>query len=114
MKGIPFLQYLRPSGRPNMGFFDRSEQIEQLAQSIIDLGYRFTAEMLTTGEISLAVEGPDGDIACRIAPNGPAVLAAVDDLVRAAATMLKIQIYSTPDQEAHDERHANDSRKQGT
>lgn len=86
---IPFTQYLRPDGRTRHETVDRPAHIEALAQEFIKRGGRFEAEMLTTGHVSLTacvkVEGEPTDIAIRICDNGPAVLEAVDELVKEAS-----------------------------
>jgi hypothetical protein len=96
---IPFTQYLRPYGRPIDESIERPPEIEQLAQQFIAAGGRFEAEVLTTGHVSLTaammVDGETGDggemqdIAIRVVDNGPAVLTAVDELVREAAQTME-------------------------
>jgi len=86
---IPFTQYLRPDGRKKMISIERPPEIEALAQSFLDRGGWFEAEVLTTGHVSLTAcfNMPDGDndIEIELAQNGPGVEAAVDRLVRKAA-----------------------------
>ncbi len=84
MREIPFTQFLRPDGRPRYGGFDRPDEIADLAEQIIDAGYNFTCEMLTTGQVSVAVGDHEGDLATRVTPNGPDVLAAIDSMIREA------------------------------
>lgn len=91
MPSIPFTQYVRPNGRPRNGSIERPDEIVAIARMIIVVhGCSFTAEVLTTGQVSLACEHPeDGDIAIEIVANGPAIPAAVDRMIREAAAYLR-------------------------
>ncbi len=93
MPEIPFTQFLRPDGRTRLGSFCRPDEIADLAKKIIDAGYNFTCEMLTTGQISLAVADANGcnggDLTTRVVRNGPEVLAAIDDMIRSTAERLE-------------------------
>jgi hypothetical protein len=80
---IPATQYMRPDGRAVEGSIPISD-IETLdrADALIRQGYRFTLEVLTTGQISLAVEGPipgedgeEGDIGVAVFSNAPGAIA---------------------------------------
>lgn len=86
---VPFTQYHLPDGRKSDTGIDRPADIEALAQSFIDRGGWFEAEVLTTGHVSLTAcfDMPDGDndIEIELVPNGPGVPEAVDRLVRRAA-----------------------------
>lgn len=80
---IPFTQYLLPDGRKKSVSIERPDEIETRARRLIDAGYRFECEVLTTGDISLTVVDPydEGDIAIEVVSNGPEVPVAVDRLV---------------------------------
>jgi hypothetical protein len=88
---IPFTQYLLPDGRTRPGAVERSGDIEEKARRIIDAGFRFEAEVLRTGEVSLTVFDPEEevDVDIEIGDNLPgAVGPLVDRLVeRFAATL---------------------------
>ena len=73
---IPFTQFLMPDGRIRDGGFKRSAEIEKMAAEVLDTGGRFTSEMLSTGEISIAYEkqGEDQDVEVDVVKNGPEVL----------------------------------------
>ena len=100
---IPFVQFLRPNGRQVRITIDtrvlhpgESAETDQLVQRILAAGYRFEAEVLSTGEASFEClkDVPDPDcndtVAMEIVPNGPEVPAAVLRLVRTAAQILKL------------------------
>lgn len=80
---IPFTQYLRPDGRARDVSIERPEEIERKALQIIQAGYVFECEELTTGHASLTIADPrkGDDVAIEVVPNGPAVPDAVDRLV---------------------------------
>ena len=81
MPDVEFTQYLRPDGRPKQIVIDRPQHLYEKARQIIESGYWFEAEVLTTGEVSLTVSDAHGDHAFEIVPNGPDVPAAVDRLI---------------------------------
>lgn len=87
MKSIPFTQYLRPFGEPRPVSFEAPDELLGLAQQVIDRGYRFECEELTTGHVSLTVHDPSTgeDVGIQVVPNGPEVTGAVEALVREAA-----------------------------
>lgn len=69
---------------------DRPDDIGEKAKRLLDSGCRLEIEMLQTGEISMAVERDqeDGEIdllAQKICSNGPALPAAVDELINEAS-----------------------------
>jgi hypothetical protein len=78
---IPFTQYLRPNGRRTEVRIERPKDVYEKAMNIIDAGYRFEAEVLTTGDISLTITGKDDDCACEVVLNGPEVPLAVDRMI---------------------------------
>lgn len=79
---IPFTQFMRPDGRPVEVSIERPDHVAAKAKSIIDRGYRFECEHLTTGEVSLTVAGEDDDLDIEICSNGPGLVGpAVDRLV---------------------------------
>lgn len=92
---IVFTQYLRPDGRQRTVWVERSPEIVALATRIIASGYHFDIEELADRTVSMTCEpnAPDADgedqpIAMELVPNGPAVLDAVDRLIRAADAAL--------------------------
>jgi len=82
---IPFTQYLRPDGRRRSVEIERPEDIERKALQIIQAGYVFECEHLTTGHASFTIADPvkGEDVAIEVVPSGPAVPDAVDRLVTA-------------------------------
>ena len=88
---IPFTQFLMPDGRQQSIDIDRPAEIEEMAQAVIASGLRFEVEMLRDYRtVSLTVSDPvEGvDLFMEFVPNGPAVVDAVDKLVRAAHAAL--------------------------
>ena len=81
MTFIPFTQYLRPNGRTKPITIDRPDNISALAHKIIEAGYQFEAEVITTGDASFTITGPEGDEDIEIAFDGKDVSGAVDRLV---------------------------------
>ena len=95
MPEISFTQYLMPNGRRKAVTLETtSADVAALATKLLAAGYHFDAEILMDYQtVSLTCEpnrpGPDGEdapVAHEIVGNGPAVLDAVDRLVRAAAS----------------------------
>ena len=78
---IHFTQFMRPDGRRVETGIDRPQEIATRAQKIIAAGYRFEAEVLTTGEVSLTITNDEEDHAFEVIPNGEAVPDAVDRLI---------------------------------
>ena len=83
---ITFIQFLRPNGRQKPIQMHASEEIEKLAGECVRKGALFTAEVLTTGAVSLAceykVDFDTQDICIEICKNGPDVVGAVEKLIR--------------------------------
>jgi len=87
MKPIPFTQYLLPNGRTKEITIDRPGDIAELAEKFIQVGGRFAAEILMTGQIALYAEKEDKEeepVAMEIIPNGPEVIEAVDKIIKKA------------------------------
>jgi hypothetical protein len=91
MADIPFTQYLRPDGRQTDVSIDRPDDISSLATKIIELGYRFECEHLSTGHASLTIAGADDDEDIEVVTNGPEVPAAVDRMVKRFASKIGVQ-----------------------
>ena len=84
---IPFTQYIRPRGRKKSLLIVRPAMILHKAEAIINSGYRFEIEELSTGMISMTIVGFDpstgeeGDVAHKLTRNDKSVPSKVDDLV---------------------------------
>jgi len=79
---IPFTQYKLPDGRRVEISIERPTSVAEKARQIIDAGYVFECEVLTTGDVSLTITDPEeGDLAFQVCANGEAVPGAVDRLV---------------------------------
>jgi len=68
-------QYLRPSGRARHATIELNTELESNYKDMIKRGFKFTAEVLRTGEVSLTVDGKDrevdGEIAANVFGGGP-------------------------------------------
>lgn len=96
---MTFIQFMRPNGRQVPVTIERPDDIEALAQKLVQAGCRLEIEMLTTDQISMAVErGGDDDlpIAMEICHNGPTegavmgVPECVDKMIADAVRLLKL------------------------
>lgn len=90
---IPFTQYLRPDGRAVSVTFDAPPEVEAQAKRLLDHGWRFTCEVLATGEVSFAIEGEDetgeiGDLVIELGSNDATVQFMVARLMAAGVTLL--------------------------
>ncbi len=85
---IPFTQYHLPNGRKTQVYHICSEELTVRAQSFIDWGGWFEAEILLGLEVSLTacavVDSEPQDIAIEMCPNGPEIPLAVQRLVENA------------------------------
>lgn len=90
MADIPFTQYLRPNGRRAEVSIDRPAEIATLADRIIERGFRFECEHLSTGHASLTIANDDDDHDIEVVTNGPDVPVAVDRMVRRFAAKIGV------------------------
>lgn len=87
---VPFVQFLRPDGRPRPVAITRDERTARHARMLRGAGWRFEIEELHDGTVSMTVEGETGItaettvLAHELVPNGPDVPATVDRLVETA------------------------------
>lgn len=95
---IKFTQFLRPNGTPVPVEVDMPEDVEKMAHQLIDSGYKFEIEQLTTGEVHMdcSKPGAEAPIALELCQNGPSVIDAIDRLVRLShmkAFSKKIEVF---------------------
>lgn len=84
---VHFTQYLLPDGRKRDVAIEVTPELHALAQIVTANGIRFECEILTTGQVSITAADPErGDISVRVVPNGPAVVDAVNEVIREAAS----------------------------
>ena len=83
---IPVIQFMLPDGREREQSVRRPAEIAEKAYGLLAKGYRFEAEILTTGDVHLTLSDPaeEIDLFSELAPNGPEVLTAFDRLVTRA------------------------------
>lgn len=80
-KPIQFTQFMRPSGRPVEVSVLRPDPIGDLAERLIERGYGFECEQLSTGEVSLTIVDEHGDQDIEVVANGKEVPLAVDRMI---------------------------------
>jgi hypothetical protein len=80
-KEIQFTQFIRPNGRPVEVSVMRPDHIGELAERLIQRGYGFECEQLSTSEVSLTIVDEHGDQDIEIVPNGAEVPLAVDRMI---------------------------------
>lgn len=86
MPEIHFTQFMRPAGRPVDVSIDRPTPVAALAERLIQRGYGFECEQLSTGEVSLTIVDEHGDQDIEIVANGPDVPLAIDRMIERFAT----------------------------
>lgn len=75
-------QFFRPDGRQVPQSIELADDLAPKLKEIQDAGCRLTAEVLTTGMCSFAVEHPDGDFDLELCENGPQVPTKITELIR--------------------------------
>ena len=79
---IEIIQFLRPDGRQQMVKTAIPSELKPKYDAIRDAGLRMTAEVLSTGKVSIWIEDPGrGDFQGAIVNNGPEVPGAIQDLL---------------------------------
>lgn len=78
---INFTQFMRPNGRPVNVSIDRPKHIANLAERLIQCGYGFECEHLSTGHVSLTIVDEKGDQDIEVVNNGPDVPRAIDRMI---------------------------------
>ena len=81
MKQIHFIQYLRPDGRQTDIYIQRTAEIAEKAERIMQAGYRLECEVLLNGLVSFTIGDDDGDCAHELCENGPGIEEVVDRLI---------------------------------
>ena len=82
LAAIPFTQYLLPHGSQQAVSVERPQSVMDRAAEIIDKGFVFEIEILTTNDVSMTITHPEyGDMLFQICANNEKVPAAVDRLV---------------------------------
>lgn len=82
--GIPFTQFLRPNGEKVYVSIDMPQEIEQMANYLVEKGYKFEMEQLKTGKIHMdcSKEGAEGPVALELCDDGPSLVKCVERLVK--------------------------------
>jgi hypothetical protein len=78
------MQFLLPNGRQRPMTVELPAESKDDYTAMIESGCRFEAEILTIGEVSVTISDQtnDVDIDIRVIPNGPAVPAALVEMLR--------------------------------
>ena len=85
---VTVIQYMRPNGRTVETSTELPDTMRPFYETMLRRGWHFSAEVLTTGHISLTIEDrvKELDVAGRIVVNGPAVQCALEELLRLACS----------------------------
>jgi len=93
---IPFTQYLMPDGRKQRIEIDMPDDIERMASAVLTSDGYFEAEVLPTAQVALYAylhsytPGEDDNLlSMQVVENGPPVVPAVENLVKAAYQSLQ-------------------------
>lgn len=79
---VKFTQYLRPNGRKKIIYIDLKPEIEKMANTIIDMNYRFEAEVLSDDlTCSFTITSNEEDHYCILVPNGPEVPQKISEMI---------------------------------
>lgn len=79
---VEVTQFLLPNGRQVPITVSVPDNLQSKYRILHDCGARLTAEVLTTGAVSVCVEEPEiGDFDIRVHKNGPEVPAAIADMI---------------------------------
>lgn len=82
---IPFKQYFRPNGRSTMvNFSTENADVHTKARQIIDAGFHFECEVLSTGHGSFTIGDHNGDYAHILVPdcqNNTYVVPAIEQMI---------------------------------
>ena len=70
---VEVVQFLRPDGRRHLCTTTLNYDLHAEYAAMQIQGWRFEAEVLTTGEVSLTITSEDQDEVITIVPNGPTV-----------------------------------------
>ncbi len=90
IREIPFTQYLRPCGRKKEISIERPTEVCEKAMEIINAGYSFEIEVLTTGHVSMTISDDEGDYDMKLVNNnGGDVADAVDKMINRFYKTLK-------------------------
>jgi len=94
---IKLTQLLKPSGKTVGVEIEASEDIEKMANQLVDLGYRFKVEQLIEGDVQIDCSKSTNDpIAIELCQNGPSLIEAIFRLIKTSHSKVfskKIEIY---------------------
>jgi hypothetical protein len=80
---VEVIQFMLPNGRQVRQTTQVPDDCAPGYEAMRAAGLRLTAEMLTTGEVSLCIEHPgEGDYAIDVVSNGPAVQDSIARMLR--------------------------------
>lgn len=85
---VSFTQYLLPDGRKKIITLSVADDVDALARKLIDKGYHFEIEILTTGQVAASVGDNDGDYVHDIGFNDNTVQQRMETMIRRAAEKL--------------------------
>ena len=86
---IPFTEYVPPNGETRPKFVTVSGQDAERAKFIVDFGWKFEVELLSTGLVSMTVSDGHRDVAIALAKNDNKIYEALSNLI--TETVLKLR-----------------------
>lgn len=78
---VKVIQFIRPNGRKEIATTWLPSKCADAYRRMEESGCRFEAEVLTTGEVSLAISDDDSDRTMRVVENGPVVQQAMCEML---------------------------------
>lgn len=78
-------QYLRPDGRVRMVTTELPLELKPFYDDMREHQCQLEAEVLTTGQVSITVTGPDADLDFSITENGPSLQPGLEAMLRRQA-----------------------------
>lgn len=91
---IEFTQYLRPDGKTRQVWIEVPRKIQAKSDALINAGYHFNVEELSTGMVSMTCEqrSTENLISIRVCPNDKHVPENVWDLIKDSYSKIFSQI----------------------
>ena len=86
---IPVTQFITPYGEQRQRTVQSPRYITEMADYCVDNDARFTSEILSTGELSLACEYDDDDIVIKVCLNDNKAKDAMYAVVKEAYAIIK-------------------------
>lgn len=76
-------QYMRPNGRPLIRSTELPVTVKPLYDDMTARGFRFEAEVLSTGLVSITISDDNSDVDVDVVPNDPSIQNAMVKMLKA-------------------------------